>query len=168
MPESHQPFPAAELRHHPGRGGPGRRARRRAAYLAGPRGSQTLPPGYNIDYGGPSRQYVQEAAALSSPSRLPLIIIFLALAALFNSFRDPLIILVSVPMSIAGALIFICLGFGGATLNIYTEVGLVTLMGLVSKHGILIVEVANEAQQAGQVASATRSKTPPASGCARS
>ena len=73
---------------------------------------------------------------------LGLIIIFLALAAQFESFRDPIIILVSVPMSIAGALIFISLGLGGATLNIYTEVGLVTLMGLVSKHGILIVEFA--------------------------
>ena len=78
-----------------------------------------------------------------------LIIIFLALAALFESFRDPLIILISVPMSIAGAMIFICLGIGGASLNIYTEVGLVTLMGLISKHGILIVEFANRLQQEG-------------------
>ena len=79
-----------------------------------------------------------------------LIIIFLSLAALFESFRDPLIILVSVPMSIAGALVFISLGVGGATLNIYTEVGLVTLMGLISKHGILIVEFANELQIEGK------------------
>ena len=79
-----------------------------------------------------------------------LIIIFLALAALFESFRDPLIILVSVPMSIAGALIFISVGIGGAALNIYTEVGLVTLMGLISKHGILIVEFANELQRQGK------------------
>ena len=78
-----------------------------------------------------------------------LIIIFLALAALFESFRDPVIILVSVPMSIAGALRFISLGVGGASLNIYTEVGLVTLMGLISKHGILIVEFANELQSEG-------------------
>jgi multidrug efflux pump len=78
------------------------------------------------------------------------IIIFLALSALFNSFRDPLIILVSVPMSIAGAMIFIYLGFGGVSLNIYTEVGLVTLMGLISKHGILMVEVANEARSTGK------------------
>ena len=83
------------------------------------------------------------------PSALALIIIFLALSALFESFRDPLVILVSIPMSIAGALVFISLGLGGASLNIYTEVGLVTLMGLISKHGILIVEVANEAQRAG-------------------
>jgi multidrug efflux pump len=79
-----------------------------------------------------------------------LIIIFLSLAALFESFRDPLIILVSVPMSIAGALIFISVGIGGATLNIYTEVGLVTLMGLISKHGILIVEFANGLQREGR------------------
>jgi multidrug efflux pump len=72
------------------------------------------------------------------------------LAALFESFRDPLIILVSVPMSIAGALIFINLGLGGASLNIYTQVGLVTLMGLISKHGILIVEFANELQTQGK------------------
>jgi multidrug efflux pump len=78
-----------------------------------------------------------------------LIIIFLALAALFESFRDPLIILVSVPMSICGALIFISLGIGGASLNIYTEVGLVTLIGLISKHGILIVEFANKLQLEG-------------------
>ena len=64
-------------------------------------------------------------------------------------------------MSIAGALIFISLGVGGASLNIYTEVGLVTLMGLISKHGILIVEFANELQQRGQVASARRSRRPP-------
>jgi multidrug efflux pump len=79
-----------------------------------------------------------------------LIIIFLALAALFESFRDPLIILVSVPMSICGALIFISLGVGGASLNIYTQVGLVTLIGLISKHGILIVQFANDQQRAGR------------------
>ena len=79
-----------------------------------------------------------------------LIIIFLALAAQFESYRDPLIILVSVPMSIAGALVFIMPGFGGASINIYTQVGLVTLMGLISKHGILIVEFANELQHSGR------------------
>ena len=81
---------------------------------------------------------------------LAIIIVFLALAALFESFRDPLVILISVPMSIAGALLFIAVGVGGATINIYTEVGLVTLMGLISKHGILIVEVANMQQQSGK------------------
>jgi len=111
---------------------------------------RTLPPGYTVDYGGLSRQYVQESSGFVATFAFALIIIFLALAALFESFRDPLIILVSVPMSIAGALIFISIGLGGATLNIYTQVGLVTLMGLISKHGILIVEFANQAQQRGQ------------------
>ncbi|HMD72982.1 MAG TPA: efflux RND transporter permease subunit, partial [Steroidobacteraceae bacterium] len=77
---------------------------------------------------------------------MAIIIVFLSLAALFESFRDPFVILISVPMSIAGALIFIAIGIHGASINIYTEVGLVTLMGLISKHGILIVEVANVQQ----------------------
>lgn len=111
---------------------------------------QILPGGYSADYAGPLRQFVQEGNGFIVTFGFALIIIFLALSALFNSFRDPLIILVSVPMSIAGALIFVYLGFGGVTLNIYTEVGLVTLMGLVSKHGILMVEVANVAQLAGK------------------
>jgi multidrug efflux pump len=111
---------------------------------------RTLPSGYTIDYGGQSRQFVQEASGFAATFGFALIIIFLALSAQFESFRDPLIILVSVPMSIAGALIFIMLGIKGASLNIYTEVGLVTLMGLISKHGILIVEFANELQHAGR------------------
>jgi multidrug efflux pump len=111
--------------------------------------ARVLPAGYTLDYSGTSRQEVQESSGFLATFGFALIIIFLALAALFESFRDPLIILVSVPMSLAGALIFINLGIGGATLNIYTEVGLVTLMGLISKHGILIVEVANEAQSTG-------------------
>ncbi len=111
---------------------------------------RTLPKGYTIDYGGQSRQFVQESSGFAATFGFALIIIFLALSAQFESFRDPLIILVSVPMSIAGALIFIMLGIKGASLNIYTEVGLVTLMGLISKHGILIVEFANELQHAGR------------------
>jgi multidrug efflux pump len=111
--------------------------------------ARTLPAGYSVDYGGGSRQYVQESSGFLVTFGFALIIIFLSLAALFESFRDPFIILVSVPMSIAGALAFISLGVGGATLNIYTEVGLVTLMGLISKHGILIVEFANAMQQQG-------------------
>jgi multidrug efflux pump len=112
--------------------------------------AKTLPQGYTVDYGGLSRQYVQESSGFVATFAFALIIIFLSLAALFESFRDPLIILVSVPMSIAGALIFINLGLGGASLNIYTQVGLVTLMGLISKHGILIVEFANELQMQGK------------------
>jgi multidrug efflux pump len=111
--------------------------------------ARTLPIGYTVDYGGLSRQTVQESNGFLVTIGFAFIVIFLSLAALFESFRDPLIILVSVPLSIAGALIFITLGIGGATLNIYTEVGLVTLMGLISKHGILIVEFANAYQEGG-------------------
>jgi multidrug efflux pump len=112
--------------------------------------ARSLPQGYTVDYGGLSRQFIQESSGFVTTFLFALIIIFLSLAALFESFRDPIIILVSVPMSIAGALCFISLGLGGATLNIYTEVGLVTLMGLISKHGILIVEFANELQREGK------------------
>lgn len=109
-----------------------------------------LPQGYTIDYGGQSRQFVQESAGIVVTFFFALIIIFLSLSALFESFRDPLIVLISVPMSICGAMIFISLGVGGASLNIYTEVGLVTLIGLISKHGILIVQFANDLQKEGK------------------
>ncbi|WP_133127762.1 efflux RND transporter permease subunit [Legionella nagasakiensis] len=109
-----------------------------------------LPQGYSIDYAGQSRQFVQENTALFMIFFFALIIIFLSLAALFESFRDPLTILISVPMSICGAMIFISLSIGGASLNIYTEVGLVTLIGLISKHGILIVQFANDLQREGK------------------
>ncbi len=109
-----------------------------------------LPKGYSIDYAGQSRQYMQESSALLLTFFFALVIIFLALAALFESFRDPIIVLISVPMSICGALIFISLGIGQASLNIYTEVGLVTLIGLISKHGILIVQFANDLQSEGK------------------
>ena len=112
--------------------------------------SQVLPEGYSIDYASQSRQYVQEGSSLIFTFFFALIIIFLSLAALFESFRDPLIVLISVPMSICGAMIFVSLGIGGASLNIYSEVGLVTLIGLISKHGILIVQFANDLQQEGK------------------
>ena len=112
--------------------------------------ARTLPSDVTVDYAGPLRQLVQESSGFIATFVLALIIIFLCLAALFESFRDPVVILISIPMSIAGALVFISLGLGGATLNIYTDVGLVTLMGLISKHGILIVEVANAAQIDGK------------------
>jgi multidrug efflux pump len=115
---------------------------------------KTLPQGYSVDYGGQMRQFLAESAGVLGTFGFAIIIIFLALAALFESFRDPLVILISVPLSIAGALIFISLGLGGATLNIYTQVGLITLIGLISKHGILIVEVANEEQHSGKSKSA--------------
>jgi multidrug efflux pump len=115
--------------------------------------ARTLPQGYSVDYAGPSRQYIQESSALLLTLAFALVIIFLALSAQFESFRDPVIILVSVPMSICGALIFVnlfgTLGIGAVSLNIYTKVGLVTLIGLISKHGILIVEFANNLQRQG-------------------
>ena len=111
---------------------------------------QILPNGYATDTAGPLRQFVQESSGFLATFGFALVVVYLALAALFGSFRDPLIVLVSVPMSLAGALFFIWLGIHGASINIYTEVGLVTLMGLISKHGILMVEVANEQQALGQ------------------
>ncbi|MDE2565665.1 MAG: efflux RND transporter permease subunit, partial [Burkholderiales bacterium] len=109
---------------------------------------EVAPSGYTVDYSGQSRQFMQESGGFGVTFAFALIIVFLALAAQFESFRDPVVILVSVPLALFGALIFIFLGF--ASVNIYTEVGLVTLMGLISKHGILIVEVANQQQRAGK------------------
>ncbi|MNK99966.1 Efflux pump membrane transporter BepE [compost metagenome] len=103
---------------------------------------EEAPAGFAFDYGGASRQFVQEGSALWVTFALALAIIFLVLAAQFESFRDPLVILVTVPLSICGALIPLFLGW--SSMNIYTQVGLVTLIGLISKHGILIVEFANQ------------------------
>lgn len=111
---------------------------------------KVLPQGYTVDYAGQSRQYIQEGSAVIFTFFFALVIIFLALSALFESFRDPIIVLISVPMSICGAMIFISIGVGDASLNIYTEVGLVTLIGLISKHGILIVQFANDLQDEGK------------------
>ena len=107
---------------------------------------EVAPSGYSLDYSGQSRQFVQESGGFAVTFLFALIIVFLALAAQFNSLRDPVVILFSVPMALFGALIFVNLF---ASLNIYTKVGLVTLMGLISKHGILIVQFANESQRAG-------------------
>jgi multidrug efflux pump len=109
---------------------------------------EVLPPGYAVDYAGQSRQFKSEGAALVLTFFFALIIIYLVLAAQFESFRDPVIMLVTVPMSICGALIFVSLGL--TTINIYTQVGLVTLIGVISKHGILIVEFANQLQKQGK------------------
>jgi multidrug efflux pump len=119
------------------------------------------PAGYQVDYSGQARQFVNESGGFALTLLFAVIIVYLALAAQFNSLRDPIVILVSVPMAMFGAMIFINLlpGFVGmgaistrwaTSLNIYTQVGLVTLMGLISKHGILIVEFANELQRAGK------------------
>ncbi len=111
---------------------------------------QNLPREYSLDYAGQSRQYKQENNALFMTFLFSVLVIFLCLSALFESFRDPWVILSSVPLSIVGAMLFINLGFGGMSLNIYTTVGLVTLMGLISKHGILIVQFANQLQKEGK------------------
>ncbi len=103
-----------------------------------------LPAGFSHDYLSDARQYVREGNQLVVTFFFALIIIYLVLAAQFESLRDPLVILVSVPLAISGALI--PLFFGVATMNIYTQVGLVTLIGLISKHGILMVEFANQLQ----------------------
>ena len=103
-----------------------------------------LPPGYSVDYAGQSRQMKTEGSAMMLTFVFALIVIYLVLAAQYESWRDPLIMLVTVPMAICGAMIFVSLGF--TTLNIYTQVGLVTLIGVISKHGILIVEFANKLQ----------------------
>jgi multidrug efflux pump len=109
---------------------------------------EVAPNGYSMDYAGPSRQFMAESGGFLVTMFFAILIVFLVLAAQFESFRDPIVILVSVPLALFGALIFINLGF--TTLNVYTQVGLVTLMGLISKHGILIVQFANELQAEGR------------------
>jgi multidrug efflux pump len=125
--------------------------------------ARILPPGYRVDYTGESRQLRQESGKFLPAMGLALVLIFLVLAAQFNSFRDPFVILAgSVPLAMFGALSFTFLKFAGppgmhfkltegwtTTLNIYSQVGLVTLVGLVSKNGILIVEFANAQQALG-------------------
>lgn len=107
--------------------------------------NEILPRGFSYDFAGESRQSAQEGNTLVYTFFFSLIIIYLVLAAQFESFRDPLIILVSVPMSLCGALLFINVGL--STLNIYSGIGLVTLIGLITKHGILMVDFANQLQR---------------------
>jgi multidrug efflux pump len=110
--------------------------------------SKNLPKGFTIDYAGESRQLRVEGSRFISTFLLSAILIYLVLAAQFNSFRDPFIILAgSVPLAVSGALLFSFLGL--TTLNIYSQVGLITLVGLVSKNGILIVQFANHLQETG-------------------
>jgi multidrug efflux pump len=107
--------------------------------------TKLLPKGFSHDYFGDARQYTREGSQLTYTFFFALMVIYLVLAGQFESLRDPLVILVSVPMSVFGALLPLFMGLG--TLNIYTQIGLVTLIGLISKHGILMVSFANELQR---------------------
>ncbi|MGH8317385.1 MAG: efflux RND transporter permease subunit [Steroidobacteraceae bacterium] len=114
------------------------------AYLKTEAG-KLLPSGFSYDYASQSRQYIQQGNTFLVTFLLAIILVYLLLAMQFESFRDPLIVMVTVPMAISGALLFMY--FGAATLNIYTEVGIVALIGLITKQGILIVQFANVIQE---------------------
>ena len=120
-----------------------------------------------VDYSGESRQLRAEGSKLTGTMILSFILIFLVLAAQFESFRDPLVILLgSVPLALAGALMFSFLGL--TSLNIYSQVGLITLVGLVSKNGIRIVEFANKCQESGDGQIAGGHRRRPGHACGRS
>jgi multidrug efflux pump len=108
-----------------------------------------LPAGYTIDYAGESRQIKREGSTLLGTLGFAIVLIYLVLVAQFGSFRDPLVVLLgSVPLALSGALVFTYLGF--TTINIYSQIGLITLVGLIAKNGILMVGFANELQREGR------------------
>ena len=109
--------------------------------------SKVLKPGYATDLNGTSREFVKSSGSLVIVFILALLFIFLVLAAQFESFVDPLVILLSVPLSMVGALL--ALQLSGGTLNVFSQIGLITLVGLITKHGILIVEFANQLRAEG-------------------
>jgi multidrug efflux pump len=109
---------------------------------------RVLPAGYAVDYAGQSREFKLSSSSLAVTFVLALAFIYLVLAAQFESFRDPFIIMLTVPLSMTGALLALLLS--GGTLNVYSQIGLVTLVGLITKHGILIVEFANQLQEQGR------------------
>jgi multidrug efflux pump len=108
---------------------------------------KVLKPGYATDLNGSSREFRKSADSLSLVFVLAMVFIFLVLAAQFESFVDPFVILLSVPLSMAGALL--ALKYSGGTLNVFSQIGLITLVGLITKHGILIVEFANQLREQG-------------------
>jgi multidrug efflux pump len=110
--------------------------------------AKVLKPGYTTELNGVSREFKESSGALSLVFALALLFIFLVLSAQFESFIDPFVILLSVPLSMVGALA--TLQWAGGTLNVYSQIGLVTLVGLITKHGILIVEFANQLRQQGR------------------
>ncbi|PUE58215.1 multidrug transporter AcrB [Limnohabitans sp. Rim8] len=120
---------------------------------------KVLKPGYSTDLNGTSREFVKSSGSLVIVFVLALLFIFLVLAAQFESFVDPLVIMLSVPLSMVGALL--ALQFSGGTLNVFSQIGLITLVGLITKHGILIVEFANQLREEGMelFAAVTQSAT---------
>ena len=110
-------------------------------------GTKVLKPGYSTDVNGTSREFKNSQGSLTIVFALALLFIFLVLAAQFESFVDPLVIMLSVPLSMIGALL--ALKWSGGSLNVYSQIGLITLVGLITKHGILIVEFANQMREEG-------------------
>ena len=109
---------------------------------------ETLDETFRTALTGDSKEYRESSSSLMFAFILAIVLIYLILAAQFESFKDPLIIMLTVPLAIAGALVFMY--FGDITMNIFSQIGIIMLIGLVAKNGILIVEFANQKQEAGE------------------